>query len=248
MSDPLQGKIHVKETKPIWNEKILLYGTHKSGKTHFAGTYSKGPIHYYGFDPGGEKTFRNLEDSSNITMDTFGDLPIRDQWGAFSKVLTQDFVRNNLPEYMLENGGIIVFDSLTTMTQAIMHHILKTNARKPDATPTLQEWGIGVEKMLEFLRTIVGAPCAVLLLTHYDIYSDEDSGRTMAVPTVVGRKWAPKIGLYFDNIWHIYNRGDKFYLSTKTRSMFDAGGRIGNLDGSIENPTLDMIYDAVMQP
>ena len=63
---PAFHKQKLTERKRKFDLKFLLTGNSGSGKTHFTATYTKGPIHYYMFDRGGEKTVEKIAGKSTF--------------------------------------------------------------------------------------------------------------------------------------------------------------------------------------
>jgi len=49
-----------------FNIKFLLCGNSGSGKTDLCARYTKGPVHFYMFDKGGEKTIEKIITISSI--------------------------------------------------------------------------------------------------------------------------------------------------------------------------------------
>ena len=93
---PNFNKTKLVEKKRYFNLKFLLTGNSGSGKTHFTATYTKGPLHYYLFDKGGEKTVEKIMGSRNdITIDNFSadSLLFSDFWRTFQEDEKNDSTR-----------------------------------------------------------------------------------------------------------------------------------------------------------
>ena len=129
------NKTTLKEAKRKFDLKFLLTGNSGSGKTHFTATYTKGPIHYYMFDRGGEKTIEkvmNKIDRKDITIDNFSSSSIifSDFWRQF-----QLDEKNGFFDWLAEKNGLLVLDSLTNANRKAIAEIEK----KSNITPS----GIG---------------------------------------------------------------------------------------------------------
>ena len=85
---PNFGKKKLSARKRKFDLKFLLTGNSGSGKTHLTATYN-GPIHYYVFDKGGEKTVEKIMGNrTDITIDDFSSNSI--QFSDFWKQYQED--------------------------------------------------------------------------------------------------------------------------------------------------------------
>jgi len=126
---PSFNKTKLTERKRIFDLKFLLTGNSGSGKTHFTATYTKGPLHYYMFDKGGEKTIEKIsKNRTDITLDNFShdDMLFSDFWRTF-----QEDEKAGLFEWLKEQSGMLVLDSLTNANKKAIHEIEKKSGITP---------------------------------------------------------------------------------------------------------------------
>lgn len=232
--------------------KMLVYGAPKCGKTHFAGTYTKGPIRSFSFDPGGHRTLlkssnEDIQVSEYKSGTTSGKRPTA--WEDFLQEVRQ-LNAEGFFEELAEQSGLVLLESTTTMADAIMDYVqyAKGTLWKGDTKnpPTQPEWGQAGIIMKTWIQHFMAAPCAVMFTAHTRTDKDEISGEMFGFPTTTGKKLGPTQGLYFDEIYYMKPQGSRFYLYTRTPTIFQAGTRL-DLPDKIENPSLDKIYKVVVE-
>jgi len=130
-------KTSFKPNKRVFDLKFLLCGNSGSGKTHLCGTYTTGPVHFYMLDKGGEKSLEKLieerpQGSPTLSVDTFSksEVNFSDFWHKFQLDEKEGFF-----DYMKEQNGLVVIDSLT----AANHKAIKEICKACNITPS----GIG---------------------------------------------------------------------------------------------------------
>lgn len=214
----------------LFDLKFLLVGDSKSGKTHFTGTYTKGPIHYYMFDPGGEKTLHKLNKNRNpgceITIDKFSIK--NDSYTTFWKQLQQDEKDGFFQEMADRNGLLVLPDSLSTLNDMVLEEVAKKNKRtltsleKPLRS---QDWGMIGQWLKELTNAINEMPCAVISIAHLLIETDKE-GTVLGRYPYMATKMRTRMGLYYDEIYLLDMRGTKRKLVFHEKAKFQAGSRI----------------------
>lgn len=88
------------------------------------------------------------------------------------------------------------------------------------------EWGMAmqrIEKMVQFLCFSV--PCHLVVNAHEERETDEISGATKIMVSVPGRKLAPKIPRFFDDVFYAYRKDRTWNWSTNYPQVADLKSR-----------------------
>ena len=243
-------KTQLTETDLKFDLKFLLVGASGVGKTHLCGTYTKGPIHFYSTDPGGEKTLFKLlkgrPDHAPITIDKFN---INEQtYQDFWKKLQED-AKDGFFDQMSEQQGLVVLpDSLTTLSMMALESVAKKHKRdltNLDKIMRIQDWGVLGAWLKELISAINTIPCAIASTAHLHIDTDENGAVIARSPLIQG-KLRYTMGLFYDEVYLLERRGKDHIIYMKEHKMFEAKTRTFP-DDSIKNITLDNIADAYLQ-
>ncbi len=240
---PLENKA------PKFDLKFLLVGSSGVGKTHFCATYTKGPIHFYMTDPGGEKTLyklnKNRPSCSPITINTFN---FRNQ--SFQEIwkLLQKDAKEGFFDQMFENNGLVILpDSFTTLSMIATDEIAKKHGRSmTDITRVMriQDWGVLGAWMKEMVAIINDLPCAAVSTAHIHTDLNESGAVTGRAPLISGRlKYT--MGSFFDEVYLMERRGDNHILHFKETNHFEAKTRTFTAK-SVKNTTMDEIAEAYL--
>jgi hypothetical protein len=173
--------------------KVLVYGGSGTGKTTFASTFPK-PF-FFDFD-GGMLSVRGKDVEYESYVDKSMLCP--DAYNRFSSQL------DNMSS-ALAGGHLpfqtVVLDSITTLQEAMLRDIQKTNKTLGKQT-TLQEWGILVGKMEDILYRITSLNVHMVAIAHEQIIQDELTSEIVVLPLIVGKKLPDRIALWFDEVYH----------------------------------------------
>jgi len=222
------------ELKTDENIKILLFGESGSGKTCFASNFP-GPTHYYDFDlkVGSVNSF-----NKNIDHITFDQYPLdKSDPGGAGKRFNHDMgelkklaVKGEFPY------KTIVIDSLTTLSDRLMEHIMRENPgvkRTPTKlaqAPALQDYGMFRIFMKQFIAEILALPCNIIMVAHVEIIKDETTGQLLRVPMLTG-KLAKELVIYFEEVYYAYVEGEgssrKYMLQTQADKKFNCRSQRG---------------------
>lgn len=235
-------------TKKLSDLKFLLVGSSGCGKTHFCGTYTKGPLHVYSFDPHGHLTLLKSENKA-ITVDSFldTDLDKAQAYRNFATTWNKDLAEGYFQQ-LADQNGILVLDSLSTLSQAIMDEVLRTaKIEKPSLKIISQDlWGQQSQIIKHVIREVNALPCMAIMTAHEELVTDS-SGTTKYYPLTTG-KLKTQIGLYFSEIYCFRNVGrerrldfhpDSTHPVQKTRIFPET------MSG-ITNPSLDKLVEQYM--
>lgn len=112
------------------------------------------------------------------------------------------------------NDRVLVIDSLSALNIMAKTLVVGNN---PAVSPS--QWNM----MQDTIRTLLNKLCFdcnahVFLLAHLEPEKDEVSGRIINMPSTLGKKLAPELGRYFDEVVVTKKQGDKHVLSTKESS------------------------------
>lgn len=229
---PNFNKTKLSAKKRKFDLKFLLTGNSGSGKTHFTATYLDGPIHYYIFDKGGEKTIDKLIGKrEDITIDNFSSSSVSfsDFWQVFQKD-----EKDGLFEWLAENGGLLVLDSLTNANRKAITEI----AKKSNVTPS----GIGKKldmkkgmarphwgQLLNWMTTLVTAlqelPCAVAVTVHLHTLMNSDQEVVARYPAVNGQ-FRQLLASDFDETYLLTTKGSKRIIYFTEKLSFEAKSRV----------------------
>lgn len=234
--------------------KFILVSAPGGGKTHMAGTYSGGPIHFYMLDQGGEKTLYKLNESrppdAPITVDTFNR---RDKQGydSFWKQIQTDGKSGFFDEMAAQNG-LVVFDSMTAISQLALDSVAQKNNRTPGNTPESggmrrQDWGQRSAWITEFIRVVTELPCAVVITCHLKRIQDDNTGSVREQLALPGQL-ADSGANWFDEVYKLGSVAKSIRLHFRNGGAFDQCKTRVFTDDSVDfklgEPIMDKLVSA----
>lgn len=236
------------EEIPKFDLKFLLTGRPGTGKTHFCSTYTKGPVHFYMFDPGGEKTIRKVvreteSDLSNFTIDYFSN-PRKTSFKEFWRSMQKDDSAKFFDQ-MAESQGLIVFDSLTKISQSILAEVAKENNRtlsSQERPLRIQDWGQVTAWTRDFIALIDVLPCAVAVTCHYVTETDSGGAVIGEYPSIVGGS-RYTLSNDFDEVYRLECAGKNYKVNFRGNSFYEAKSRVVNAQFA-NNITANDLYEA----
>lgn len=231
---------------------VLIIGDSGSKKTTFLGTIPD--IYIFDFDAGmavnrGKRveyqTVKDLGYGMKVTktMKERGFHAWGTGWPAFVNHL------NNHIGQSIDEGTWgdrpIGLDSLTTLMNMAMNHVIKEAGRKPTDGIRIQDWGAQIGLVETVLEQLVNWPVMVLATAHIHRDTNEMMETVEYLPLLTG-KFAGRISLHFDEVWYtkVSGKGDdrKFNFITESTGMYkQAKTRYNVPDGS------DVSWEAVQQ-
>lgn len=250
-SNPLVNKHKLAAKKRIFDLKFLLTGNSGSGKTHFTATYTKGPLHYYLFDKGGDKTIEKIMKGRNdITIDDFSsnDLLFSDFWRTF-----QEDEKSGLFEYLKEQSGMLVLDSLTNANKKAIIEIEKKSGITPSGIGKKIDMKLGMApahwgQLLNWMSTLVSSlqelPCAVAVTVHLHTLMNSDQEVVARYPAVNGQ-FRQLLAADFDEAYLLTTQGTKRQIFFTEKLAFEAKSRVFDMP-KVEGITMDQLASAYL--
>ena len=251
MTKPDFGKTKLAEAKRKFDLKFLLTGNSGSGKTHFTATYLDGPIHYYMFDKGGKKTIEKIMgDRTDITIDDFSDSEISfsDFWKTF-----QSDEKNGLFNWLAENNGLLVPDSLTNANLKAIREIAEKSGVTPSGIGKKLDMKLGMApahwgQLLNWMTTMVTAmqelPCAVAVTVHLHTLMNSKQEVVARYPSVNGQ-FRQLLATDFDESYLLTTKGAKRRIYFTEKLSFEAKSRVFDMD-KVEDVTMSELAKAYL--
>lgn len=143
---------------------------------------------------------------------------------------------NSLPQ-----NTIVVFDSITQLTNSAIAHI--TRNQPDDYKLTYDDWGNLGKLMDTFLSHVQQAPFNVICISH-ETEAEMEDGKNKLVPTAGTRNFSRNSAKYFDEVIYCEVKNKKHIAASSTlyNGNILTGSRMGNvLEGQAE-PSLIPIF------
>lgn len=197
-------------TKPTkFDLKFMLVSDAGAGKTHFCGSYTGGPVHFYMLDPGGEKTLYKLNQNrpahSPITVDLID--CNKQTYDDFWNLVQQDAEAGFFDDMADKNGLVVFPDSLTTANEMAMREIARLNKREMLSQKEekkfgfrKQDWGQMTQWMSTLVNVINTLPCATACTAHLFTELDKENTPIARYPKIMGQL-RYSIGKSFDEVY-----------------------------------------------
>ncbi|MBU2052474.1 ATP-binding protein [Patescibacteria group bacterium] len=181
------------------------------------------------FDPGGEKVLREQIESGLVFPNTD---PIFGGWTAFAEEVARLYVGG-----FFNQIGTLAIDSLTTMSQSAMEHILQKGGRSggvPQRDDYLKQQmilkSILYDQTKKDFKGLCSLSCNFITTAHLETEKDDVTGRIKANPIVTG-KLKTSIPLLFDEVYVCTTKpgpkGTEYRLLTQNEGYYKARTRIG---------------------
>lgn len=109
----------------------------------------------------------------------------------------------------------IYVDSLSGLNIMAMNLMVGS---KP--TKSMQDWMVSMDNLERFIQKLcMDTNCMFVLTAHLERESDEITGGIQLMASTLGRKLAPKIPRFFDDVVHCVRDGDKWRWSTASLNV-----------------------------
>jgi hypothetical protein len=237
----------------VFDLTFLLVGNSGSGKTDFISKYTKGPVHFYMADKGGEKTIiKNMrkEKRNNISVDILSgnDITFSDIWAKYQ----QDELNGKF-EWLAKNNGIFCPDSLTSLNEKSIKEILKKDGKTPSGIGkkldnklgmSQPHWGQLLNWMQTFVETLQDLPCAVAIPVHLHVMMNKKQEVVARYPMVNGQ-FRQCLSKDFDETYLLEMKQATQIMHFKERLKFEAKSRSFSMDKK-KNPKMDDLVTAYL--
>lgn len=130
---------------------------------------------------------------------------------------------------------VLVLEGLTGLSNAVMNLV---TGGKPIRGQ--QDWQVAQNHLERFLDKLTHLQCHYLLTAHIDRETDEVAGGSKIMPSTLGKKLAPKLGRFFDDVIQASREGKRFQWATDTLGS-DLKTRHLDIAGNID-PSFDALY------
>jgi len=237
----------------VFDLTFLLVGNSGSGKTDLISKYTKGPVHFYMADKGGEKTIiKNMrkEKRNNISIDVMSDNKFRfsDFWAKY-----QEDEQAGKFEWLAKNNGILCVDSLTALNFKGIREILTKDGKLPSGIGRkidnkkgmdMAHWGQLLNWMQTFVSTLQDLPCAVAITVHLHVLMNKNQEVIARYPSVNGQ-WRQLLPVDFDECYLLEFKKSTQTIHFKERNKFEAKSRSFSMDKK-KNPKMDNLVTAYL--
>ncbi len=207
--------------------KILLFGNAGSGKTCFAAGMPY-PILYLDFDNKVDSAALfykgEPERLQNIDVRILGANHSLSPIEQLERIIASELIPQEKSGEM--KFKTLVLDSLTTFSQAVLTHIVKTNpgikrvASRQGVQPCQQDYGILKREFAKLIPNLLGLPCNVVMLGHISVEKDESTGEILRGPLMDG-SFSQQLPIYFKEVFHTYIDSKGQYMAqTKSDARF----------------------------
>jgi len=140
----------------------------------------------------------------------------------------------------LGEDTVVVFDSLTQLTNSAIAHI--TKGQPDDYKLEYSDWA-NLGKLMEiFLSHIQQAPYNVVCISH-ETEAELEDGKIKLVPVAGTRAFSRNTAKYFDHVVYaeVKNKKHNFYSSTTSASNLNTGSRTGiSLESITDSPLITL--------
>lgn len=220
------------------NLKAFVVGDSGTGKSVFASTFPK-PAFLFDFDKG-ILTYRGLDvDYEQFDLNPQG-------WTRFETTFRQ-------VEQAVKEGKYktVILDSTTTFTDLAMERALSLDPKRSSTNGPL--WNVHyqmVKNLVEgYLRRFVSLNCNLVVIAHFQIVTDQESGNVIAIEPLLTGQLSGKVPGLFDEVYCAFTKMEsgnlKYILRTTPKGFYKArsrlSGKVKLLPDEIEND-----YDSVI--
>lgn len=166
----------------------LVYGQSGSGKTSLIGSF---PRPYIIDTDYGLETLIGKDVEYDEYYTRLGDEGAKDIWPT---------ILEKVEEFANPTHDTLAVDSLTTIMDVAVAFVL---SKAGHASIQLQDYNTLYDEIVKLVVRLRRVPCHVVVTAHEEAVRDENSGKLHIIPLVMGNKLAPKLPLYFNNIYNV---------------------------------------------
>lgn len=242
--------------------KMILLGDSGSGKTSALATLANAgyKLRILDFDNGLDILGEYLTDADAISRVDY--VTLRDSLTtatAYKKMLAQ------LKDWKTDDGEslgnvrewgsdtVLVIDSLSFLSQAIMNNTLQFNGKKLTDQLQIQDWGTSNRDLANLLNFLTndedgqGLTCNLIITSHIQ-YIEDQSGKHVAYPVATTKAFATTIGNYFNIMMRLDRKVNKTVPFLRTQAdhrMMLKNTTPSKLPVEIEGADLSVVFEAM---
>lgn len=178
---------NLKDRKPADKFHGLIYGDSGTGKTHLLGQF---PDPYILDTDFGLETLVGQDVEYEEFYARAGEQGAKDVW---PKILAkvEEFIKN--PPH-----ATLGVDSFTTLTDVAVAHVVGKAGR---TSLQLQDYTSLYDELTKLIIRLRRVPVNVVITAHEETSRDDETGKLMIRPLVVGDKFPKRVPIFFNNIY-----------------------------------------------
>jgi len=242
--------------------KMILLGDSGAGKTSSLATLANAgyKLRILDFDNGLDILGEYLKDKEAVERVDY--ITLRDSLTtatAYKRMLTQ------LKDWKTDDGKslgnvrewgtdtVLVVDSLTFLSQAIMKNTLQFNGSKLTDQMQIQDWGTANRDLANLLNFLTndeegaGLKCNLIITSHIQ-YIEDSVGKSMAYPVATTKPFSTNLGGYFNVMMRLDRKVNKTEPVLRTQAdhkMMLKNTTPSKLPIEIEGADLSVVFKAM---
>lgn len=226
---------NLKDRKPADRWHGITYGASGAGKTHLLGTFPKPYIVDTDF---GLETLVGKDIEYDEYYARLGESGAKDVW---PKILARVEEFNQAPGEFLTFG----VDSLTTITDVAVAHVVGKAGR---GSIQLQDYQGVYDELTKLIIRLRRCPVNVVITAHEDVSRDENTGKLIIQPLVIGQKFPVRLPIFFNNIYCAIVDAKRGGGSGGERKLLvqSDGTRIAKTQAKNDDVTIPKSYDSII--
>ena len=229
---------NLKDRKPADKVHVLAYGDSGTGKTHLAGTFPTPLILDTDF---GLETLVGQDIDYEEWYVRAGEDGWKTRWTdllEFVKTYSENPTHETL-----------VVDSLTTLVDVVSAFVINKAGRGPSAGLQLQDYSAIYTELTKLIVRLRRVPTNMVLTAHEDTYRDQLTMKLTVRPLVIGQAFAPKLPIFFNNIYNTVVEIPKTGTKVPTRELLvqSDGTRLAKSQAKNNDLRISKSYESILE-
>ncbi len=229
---------NLKDRKPADKFHGLLYGDSGAGKTHLVGQFPTPLILDTDF---GLETLVGKD----IDYEEWYVRAGEDGWKTRWKELL-DLVDSYIEKPTHET---LVVDSLTTLVDVVSAHVISKAGRGAAAGLQLQDYSAIYTELTKLIVKLRRVPTNMILTAHEDTFRDALTMKLTVRPLVIGVAFAPKLPIFFNNIYCAVVEIPKGTSKVPSRELLvqSDGTRLAKSQAKNNDLRIEKSYESILE-